>query len=121
MRGSFIESFLIYFLENLREPWPPLGPLGPSVCYGPAKFGARFNRQLSSIPHVCVRSLHVPSPLRFFKAHSKKFDCFFVCNRRNVIQYQTWTNSGAVLHSSMSTTDNTKQYHGEVVLSGELG
>lgn len=56
----------------------PLGPLGPPVGYGPAKFGARFNRQLSSIPHVCVRSLHVPSPLRFFKTHLKKFACLFV-------------------------------------------
>ena len=55
-----------------------VGPLGPPVGYGPAKFGARFNRQLSFIPHVCVRSLHVPSPLRFFKAHLKKFACFFV-------------------------------------------
>ena len=55
-----------------------LGPLGPPVGYGPAKFGARFNRQLSSIPHVCVRSLHVPSPLRFFKAHSKK--CYTISN-----------------------------------------
>ena len=58
----------------------PLGPLGPPFGYGPAKFGARFNRQLSSIPHVCVRSLHVPSPLRFFKAHLKKF--FFVLQRK---------------------------------------
>ena len=35
-----------------------------------------------------------------------------VCNRGDTIHYWTWTNYGALLHSSMSTTDNTIQYQG---------
>ena len=85
-----------------------LGPLDPPVGYGTAKFGARFNRQLSSIPHVCVRSLHVPSPLRFFKTHLKKwFACLFV-TEKNVIQYQTWTNRVVQNHSFLSIDGSHK-------------
>ena len=61
-----------------------VGPLGPPVGYGPAKFGARFNRQLSSIPHVCVRSLHVPLSVKVFQDTFKEVFWFF-CIREEIL------------------------------------
>ena len=40
------------------------------------------------------------------------FVCLFVCNRGDTIQFRTQMNYGSLLHSSMSTTDNTTQYNG---------
>ena len=36
----------------------------------------------------------------------------FDCNRGDTMHYWTQMNCGALLHSSMSTMDNTSQYHG---------
>ena len=81
----------LYISWKILGSYGPPGPLGPSFGYVPAKFGARFNRQLSSIPHVCVRSLHVASPLRFFKTQFKKFACLFVTEEMlyNIKPWQT--------------------------------
>ena len=46
--------------------------------------------------------------------------CLFVCNRGDTMHYSTWTNYGALLHSSMSTTDNTTQYHGGHPIKGVM-
>ena len=32
LRGSFSDSFLIYFLEHLREPWPSWDPWAPLLA-----------------------------------------------------------------------------------------
>jgi hypothetical protein len=45
------------------------------------------------------------------KENSKKK---FVSNRGDTIHYWIRTNYGTLLHSSMSTMDNTIQYHGEL-------
>ena len=37
--------------------------------------------------------------------------CLFVCNRGDTLHYWMWTDYGTLLHSSMSPTNNTTQYH----------
>ena len=39
------------------------------------------------------------------------YKCLFVCNRGDTMHYWTRTNYGALMHSSMSSTDNTTRYH----------
>jgi hypothetical protein len=45
-------------------------------------------------------------------SHICLFVFLFVCNRGDIIHHWTRMNYGALLHSSMSTTDNTIQDHG---------
>ena len=46
--------------------------------------------------------------------------CLFVCNRGDTMHYWTWTNYGALLHSSMSMMDTTTQYHSRHSIKGVM-
>ena len=84
----------------------PPRTLGPPCWLRPCKIWRQI-QQATIFYTSCVCSFP-PRPLsvKVFQDTFKEV-CLFVCNRSNVIQYQTWTNYGTVLHSSMSTTDNT--------------
>ena len=69
----------------------------------------------------CPEDNHQATKLKpSISSHSKPCLFLFVCNRGDTMHYWTRTNYGALLHSSMSTTDNTTQYHGKHPIKGVM-